>query len=45
MPKTDIRGLKIDNITMAEAIEASEKVLSGGGKLAVFTPSAERAQA
>lgn len=45
MPKTDIRGLKIDNITMAEAIEASEKVLSGGGKLTVFTPNAEIAQA
>lgn len=26
---------------MAEAIEASEKVLSGGGKLTVFTPNAE----
>lgn len=45
MPKIDIRGLKIDNITMAEAIEASEKVLSGGGKLTVFTPNAEIAQA
>ena len=30
---------------MAEAIEASEKVLSGGGKLTVFTPNAEIAQA
>lgn len=45
MSKTDIRGLEIDNITMAEAIEASAKVLSVGGKMTVFTPNAEIAQA
>lgn len=45
MSKTDIRGLEIDNITMAEAIEASAEVLSVGGKMTVFTPNAEIAQA
>lgn len=45
MPKTDIRGLKIDNITMIEAIDISAKVLSDGGQITVFTPNAEIAQA
>lgn len=45
MSKTDIRGLEIDNITMEDAIEASAKVLSVGGKMTVFTPNAEIAQA
>ena len=45
LPKTDIRGLKIDNITMSEAVLMTENALENGKKTVVFTPNAEIAQA
>ena len=45
MSKTDIMGLKIDNITMSEAVLITENALEKGKKTVVFTPNAEIAQA
>ena len=45
LSKTDIRGLKIDNITMSEAVLMTENALEKGKKTVVFTPNAEIAQA
>ncbi len=45
LSKTDIRGLKIDNITMSEAVLMTENALENGKKTVVFTPNAEIAQA
>lgn len=46
MPKTDIRGLNVDNVTMDEALEIAKKALfTGTFPALVFTPNAEIAQA